>query len=110
MVRKRGGFTLILDYQLYPFGFHTRAKKIQDELDLPVDCPRSLSDQTTKRFLDWHQRRRRIDRIHTYLKDKLPGAQIGDDPFGPAASSRRRAYCTVRIEHRASRANLATPA
>ena len=75
MVRKRGGFTLILDYQLYPFGFRTIAKKIQAELGLPVDSPRSLSDQTAKRFLDWHQRRRRIDRIHTYLKDKLPGAQ-----------------------------------
>ena len=81
MVRKRGGFTLILDYQLYPFGFRTIAKKIQAELGLPVDSPRSLSDQTAKRFLDWHQRRRRIDRIHTYLKDKLPGAQIGGDPF-----------------------------
>ena len=81
MVHKRGGFTLILDYQLYPFGFRTIAKKIQAELGLPVDSPRSLSDQTAKRFLDWHQRRRRTDRIHTYLKDKLPGAQIGGDPF-----------------------------
>ena len=35
MVRKRGGFTLILDYQLYPFGFRTIAKKIQAELGLP---------------------------------------------------------------------------
>jgi hypothetical protein len=81
MVRKRGGFTLILDYQLYPFGFRTLAKKVQAALGLPVDSPPSLADQTAKRFLDWHYRRRRIDRIRAYLKGKLPGAQIGDEPY-----------------------------
>lgn len=53
-VRRRGGFTLILKYQLYPWGHRDLAKKVARELGLPVDAPRALYDGTMKRFVGWH--------------------------------------------------------
>jgi hypothetical protein len=55
-VRKRGGFTLILKYQLYPWSHRDLAKKVASELGLPVDAPRRLYDGTMKRFVGWHDK------------------------------------------------------
>ncbi|MGH7798707.1 MAG: hypothetical protein ACREQ2_27900 [Candidatus Binatia bacterium] len=55
-VRKRGGFTLVLKYQLYPWSHRDLAKKVARELSLPVDAPRALYDGTMKRFIGWHNR------------------------------------------------------
>ena len=52
-----GGFALILKYQLYPYSHRTLAKRVAEELRLPVDSPRRLSDGTMKRFTDWHAKR-----------------------------------------------------
>jgi hypothetical protein len=55
-MRKRGGFTLILKYQLYPWSHRDLAKKVARELGLPVDAPRRLYDGTMKRFVGWHEK------------------------------------------------------
>ncbi len=55
-VRKRGGFTLILRYQLYPWSHRDLAKKVARELGLPVDAPRALYDGTMRRFVGWHNK------------------------------------------------------
>ena len=54
---KAGGFALILKYQLYPYSHRELAKRVAEELRLPVDSPRRLSDGTMKRFTDWHSKR-----------------------------------------------------
>jgi hypothetical protein len=51
-----GGFALIYKYQLYPWAHRELAKRVQRELGLPVDAPRSLSEGTITRFLGWHDR------------------------------------------------------
>jgi hypothetical protein len=51
------GFALILKYQLYPYSHRALAKRVAEELRLPVDSPRRLSDGTMKRFTDWHAKR-----------------------------------------------------
>jgi hypothetical protein len=52
---KAGGFALILKYQLYPWSHRELAKRVANELNLPVDAPRALADGTMARFLRWHQ-------------------------------------------------------
>ncbi len=51
---QRGGFALILKYQLYPWTHRELAKRVNQELDLPVDAPRFLAEGTMRRFLKWH--------------------------------------------------------
>lgn len=51
-----GGFALILKYQLYPWSHRDLAKRVKEELDLPVDAPRALQDGTMERFVNWHER------------------------------------------------------
>lgn len=41
---ERGGFALILKYQLYPWTHKDLAKKVSRELGLPVDSPRALEE------------------------------------------------------------------
>ena len=50
-----GGFALIFKYQLYPWAHRELAKKVREELGLPVDAPRRLADGTIGRFLRWHR-------------------------------------------------------
>lgn len=49
-----GGFGLILKYQLYPLAHRELAKRVREELELPVDAPRALADGTMERFVRWH--------------------------------------------------------
>ena len=53
-LNKVGGFALILKYQLYPWGHRELARRVADELGLPVDAPRSLAEGTMDRFVQWH--------------------------------------------------------
>ncbi len=55
-VRLRGGFTLVLKYQLYPRSHRDLANRVRTEFGLPVDAPRSLNEGTVGRFLKWHRR------------------------------------------------------
>lgn len=56
-LRRKGGFALILKYQLYPWSLKDLAKRIVEQLELPVDTPRRLEDGTMERFTKWHQKR-----------------------------------------------------
>jgi len=51
------GFGLVLKYQLYPWTHKELARRVANELGLPVDAPRALQEGTMKRFLDWHQKK-----------------------------------------------------
>jgi hypothetical protein len=50
------GFALILKYQLYPWAHKQLAKRVSQELNLPVSSPRAIEDGTMFRFLRWHER------------------------------------------------------
>jgi hypothetical protein len=50
----RGGYGMILKYQLYPWTHAELAKRVAKELGLPVDAPRALADGTMDRFMKWH--------------------------------------------------------
>lgn len=49
-----GGYAMILKYQLYPWAHRELAKRVAQELGLPVDAPRRLEDGTIDRFVRWH--------------------------------------------------------
>jgi hypothetical protein len=51
---KQGGFALILKFQLYPIAHKDLAKRVREELGLPVDSPQRLADGTMARFVAWH--------------------------------------------------------
>ena len=53
----KGGFALILKYQLYPWTHRKLAKRVAEELSLPVDAPRAIAEATMERFLKWHFKR-----------------------------------------------------
>ena len=50
----RGGYAMILKYQLYPWTHVELAKRVAKELGLPVDAPRALAEGTMDRFMRWH--------------------------------------------------------
>lgn len=52
----RGGFALILKYQLYPWSHKDLASRVARGLGLPVDAPRALAEGTMRRFLGWHRK------------------------------------------------------
>lgn len=54
---RQGGFGLILKYQLYPLAHKDLARRVREELGLPVDSPRALADGTMARFVEWHARK-----------------------------------------------------
>ena len=55
-VRRADGFTLVLKYQLYPWGHEELARAVREELELPVDAPKRLEEGTMRRFEAWHER------------------------------------------------------
>ena len=52
----KGGFALIIKYQLYPWTHKKLARKVARELEIPVDSPRVLKEITMKRFINWHKK------------------------------------------------------
>lgn len=50
----RGGYAMIMKYQLYPWTHHELARRVARELGLPVDAPKALSEGTMNRFENWH--------------------------------------------------------
>lgn len=55
-IARRGGFTLVLKYHLYPLSHKSLAATVRTSLGLPVDAPRALYDGTIQRFATWHER------------------------------------------------------
>lgn len=56
-VRKKGGFSIIMEWQLYPIGYESLAKEIKEELGLKVDTPRAIQDGTMQRFINYGHNR-----------------------------------------------------
>jgi hypothetical protein len=55
-VSEAGGFVLVLKYQLYPLADKDLAKRVANDLGLPVDSPRALEEGTMERFFKWHEK------------------------------------------------------
>ena len=53
----RGGYAMILKYQLYPWTHMELARRVARELGLPVDAPKTLAEGTMDRFVNWHEKR-----------------------------------------------------
>jgi hypothetical protein len=53
-VIKKGGYVMIFEKQIYPFGQEKLVKKITEVLGMPVDCPRKVPDGIIDRFIKWH--------------------------------------------------------
>lgn len=52
---ERGGFALIFEMQIYPFGYRELVNKIRKVLDMPVDFPNTIPEGIIKRFVSWHK-------------------------------------------------------
>ncbi len=55
-LNRAGEFALIMKYQLYPWSHHELARRVANELNLPVDAPRAIQEGTMSRFLRWHEK------------------------------------------------------
>jgi len=53
---KWGGYAMIYEAQIYPFGQTELVKRIRDVLGLPVDCPRAIPEGIIDRFERWHNK------------------------------------------------------
>jgi len=53
---KRGGYAMIYEAQIYPFGQTELVKRIRDVLGLPADCPRAIPEGIIRRFMRWHEK------------------------------------------------------
>jgi hypothetical protein len=53
-VHQQGGYTLVVKYQLYPFGEKAFADTVKARLGLWTDSPVRIEDGTVQRFLNWH--------------------------------------------------------
>ncbi len=53
----RGGYAMILKYQLYPWTHVQLARRVARELGLPVDAPKALAEGTMDRFMKWHAKK-----------------------------------------------------
>jgi len=52
-VRQVGGFTLVFEHQLYPFGQGEFAREVRERLGMKVDCPSAIEDGTIERLSKW---------------------------------------------------------
>lgn len=56
---QRGGYAMIFETQIYPFGQRNLVNRIREVLGLPVDCPRAVPEGIIDRFMKWHLRKAR---------------------------------------------------
>lgn len=55
-IMQYGGFALVFEAQIYPFGSKELVKDIREVLGLKVDCPRAIPSGIIDRFMKWHGR------------------------------------------------------
>ncbi len=53
-VIQKGGYVMIFEKQIYPFGHEKLVERIIEVLGMPVDCPRKIPDGIIERFIRWH--------------------------------------------------------
>jgi len=49
-----GGYAMIFETEIYPFGQQDLVKRIKETLGLPADCPKAIPDGIIDRFVRWH--------------------------------------------------------
>jgi hypothetical protein len=52
-VRQAGGYTMVFQTQIWPSGQEGLVQRVQEELGLPLDCPRAVPSGIFERFLRW---------------------------------------------------------
>lgn len=60
-----GGYAFVMKHQLYPWAHRDLARRVNEELGLPVDSPPALLDGTMQRFVRWHEKQRDFDEQFT---------------------------------------------
>jgi hypothetical protein len=55
-INKSGGFGLLFEEQMYPWGHGSLLSEVQDRLGLKVHCPRDVKDGDMHRLIKWHER------------------------------------------------------
>lgn len=58
-IGKRGGFALLFEAQMYPFGHPALLAEVQKTLGLKVLSPRDVKDGDIQRFVRWHEKQGR---------------------------------------------------
>ena len=53
---KNGGYGMLFETLVFPFGFRELVEEIKREILLPVDCPSSIPEGIILRFLRWHRK------------------------------------------------------
>ncbi|BEH58736.1 hypothetical protein [Burkholderia pseudomallei] len=56
-VRRAGGFTLLFEEQIYPFGFVKLMREVREALGLKVQCPRDFKEGDIQRLVNWHDKK-----------------------------------------------------
>jgi hypothetical protein len=57
---KAGGYTMIFETQVYPFGQKALVERIKEILHLPADCPRAIPEGIIARFIRWHEKHLKV--------------------------------------------------
>jgi len=55
-INQRGGFALLFEDQMYPFGHAALVAEVQKTLGLKILSPRDVKDGDMQRLLNWHDR------------------------------------------------------
>jgi hypothetical protein len=58
-IHQRGGFGLLFEEQIYPFGFNSLLSEVRDTLGLKVQSPRDIKEGDMQRLVKWHERKLR---------------------------------------------------
>ena len=56
LVNAVGGYAMIFETQIYPFGQQDLVKRIKEKLCLSADCPRAIPEGIIERFMNWHNK------------------------------------------------------
>jgi hypothetical protein len=56
-IQQAGGFGLLFEEQMYPFGHSALLTEVRERLGLKVHCPRDVKEGDMQRFVNWHARR-----------------------------------------------------
>ncbi|MBI4204167.1 MAG: hypothetical protein HY527_04000 [Betaproteobacteria bacterium] len=58
-IQQSGGFGLLFEEQLYPWGHSSLLAEVRARLGLKVQCPKDVKEGDIQRLLNWHARRLR---------------------------------------------------
>jgi hypothetical protein len=52
-INDHGGYAMIFETHIYPFGYEALAGEIRSSLEMPTDCPRAIPESIPARFETW---------------------------------------------------------